>query len=383
MEAGHRTTWAHTTGLPSGTHDVTISYKLTVQCTAESQLLSRNATLAFWLHPSSPCPSSSSSVVPVVRRANANMAAPSSSVAAAAREKLRLAVAGAADRVSGLVAALVNELKSEGGGAAAPHEAPPDAPEQGAGEPHPLEMPELLNLILLHVDEETLLRSAVLVSKAWCRAVHSPPLWAGRVSPKVVEQLPALGDLGAPVSLPRAFLALHGRNLLRNPAFRRDSNMTVQLGRSVLSKWQRNAWVSGGGCRPVRECITVQITTPSAVPSCPPRPPTFTHPCLHAHTHSSCCCAPQVINNLSGTEGAAWELPPAGISTYEGKRVDCPPPPLAYPTGPGLARAMQQQLHSLLGTRPSAPSTTAASSSPDSAHQTPPMTGCLSTAAQW
>lgn len=179
-----------------------------------------------------------------------------SSSAAVAAQKLRMVVSHIS-AAAGLVGSLVADLVQDAAGSSTAPSPPPrpsggdDAPSSAAAATtivapatvgHPLEMPDILILVLQRLDDDTLVRSAPLVCKSWCEASHQHLLWHGRVNAKLPAQLPALAQLGAAVSLPHAYLALHGRNLLRNPAFRRDANL--QLGRNAFNRWQRNAWVS-------------------------------------------------------------------------------------------------------------------------------------------
>ncbi|GFR53000.1 hypothetical protein Agub_g15692 [Astrephomene gubernaculifera] len=200
-----------------------------------------------------------------------------------------------------------------------PSTTPPAASSLLAATSTPADLPhDALELILQRCDPETLVRSVPAVCRSWREAARSLGVWRQWLSPVLLAQLEPLSRLGPPLQPAHLFLAACGRNLLRNPSFRRDANTTPaggQPGAAGSGKWQREAWV---------------IT---AAPG----------------------------------EGLAWELPPAGIKLYGSKKYssngstaassgsstaaateECslPPPPLPYPVG-------SRYLSSTLNTRAS------------------------------
>ncbi|KAG2483678.1 hypothetical protein HYH03_017481 [Edaphochlamys debaryana] len=119
------------------------------------------------------------------------------------------------------------------------------------------------------------------------------------------EFLAEMAALGPdPITPARLYLAVRGRNLLRNPAFRRDSNtLLLELGRPLgaWNKWTRNAWVT---------------------------------------------------NKVASTAEVGWEQRPEGFSAEGGAGAGAPPPPAPY-AGGGLrlgekVHAVQAKLSGLL-----------------------------------
>ncbi|KAG2451404.1 hypothetical protein HYH02_004004 [Chlamydomonas schloesseri] len=153
----------------------------------------------------------------------------------------------------------------------------------------PRELPrDALEQVLLRCDADTLVGAVPAVCRAWRAAASAAAVWKGRLAPRLQAELEPLSALGPALSPGRLHLILQGRNLLRNPTFRKDANSQLPLGRTpatARSKWQRSAWVT----------------------------------------------------TAAMGDGVAWELPPAGIRAY-GTALDpqgAPPLPLPYP-GSGI-----------------------------------------------
>ncbi|KAG2445708.1 hypothetical protein HXX76_000315 [Chlamydomonas incerta] len=100
---------------------------------------------------------------------------------------------------------------------------------------------ELLRAILSVVDAETLALSVPLVCTAFRAASMEAAVWQAHLPPRAQAQLEALQALG-PRPLPpgHLYLALYGRNLLRNPEFRRECNTPTLWGSAGV---ERTAWV--------------------------------------------------------------------------------------------------------------------------------------------
>eukprot|EP00198_Chlamydomonas_reinhardtii_P013015 XP_001702352.1 predicted protein [Chlamydomonas reinhardtii] len=99
---------------------------------------------------------------------------------------------------------------------------------------------ELLNTILSMVDAETLALSVPSVCTTFRAATMETSVWQEHIPPHALSQLAALQALGSrPLRLGHLYLALCGRNLLRNPGFRRECNTPTLWGGGV----ERTAWV--------------------------------------------------------------------------------------------------------------------------------------------
>ncbi|EFJ51014.1 hypothetical protein VOLCADRAFT_103653 [Volvox carteri f. nagariensis] len=156
---------------------------------------------------------------------------------------------------------------------------------------------ELLQKVFGFLDVTTLVNTVQLVCKAWRAEVERYAL-ENRASRKLLDQRVALASLGPPVSASHLYLAMCGRNLLRNPGFRRDCNtQLLELGRQTWNKWKRDAWVV-------------------------------------SHTSQ---------------DGLSWEQRPVGFISEGGCGTDAPAPPVPYGGGGvRLGERVQQQLKGLL-----------------------------------
>ncbi|GFR43564.1 hypothetical protein Agub_g4658 [Astrephomene gubernaculifera] len=188
---------------------------------------------------------------------------------------------------------------------------------------------DLLRKIWEHLDVDTLAGVVPLVCKAWRDEVARPALWQDRLTPKMVEQLSQLASAGAPVSAAHLYLALCGRNFVRNPTFRRDCNSPslLEFGRLSWNKWKRDAWVVG-------------------------------------HTTK---------------DGVCWEEQADGIDAAAGP----PPNPLPYAGSGsrGIGERVQQQLRGLLGGLAAPKEDPPEMSTGPAAPPVPPS--CITTTADW
>ncbi|GLI58696.1 hypothetical protein VaNZ11_000446 [Volvox africanus] len=161
---------------------------------------------------------------------------------------------------------------------------------------------ELITAIFRLLDVDTVAKSASLVCRAW--SVVARDAWMCRLSPRLQAQLAELAALGPSVSPIHLYLALSGRNFLRNPGFRRDANSVIvpplgSLGAGRWKRWQRTAWV---------------------------------------------------LNTSVGKE-VSWEPAPLGM-TADGSSLalDAPEPPLPYPGDDRLVSCMRRALKGLVKT---------------------------------
>lgn len=128
-------------------------------------------------------------------------------------------------------------------------DAPPSAgsPDEASASPSsPLDLPDLLGLVLSHLGPRDLLLGAAGSCRAWHRAAVADGMWEGLLDPTVAALLRS-GELqqhGPPVPARTLYLGVHHCNLLRNPCFQRGHN--AGSARVALSKWRRSAWVSRG-----------------------------------------------------------------------------------------------------------------------------------------
>ncbi|KAG2445748.1 hypothetical protein HXX76_000354 [Chlamydomonas incerta] len=155
----------------------------------------------------------------------------------------------------------------------------------GAGPQPPRELPrDALEQVLRRCDSDTLVGTVPAVCRAWREAAGAVAVWRERLAARLQAELEPLSGLGPAVSPGRLHLILQGRNLLRNPTFRKDANSQLPLGRTAAtarSKWQRSAWVT----------------------------------------------------TAAMGDGVAWELPPSGIRAYgtAAHPHGAPPAPPPYP----------------------------------------------------
>ncbi|KXZ43327.1 hypothetical protein GPECTOR_94g649 [Gonium pectorale] len=134
---------------------------------------------------------------------------------------------------------------------------------------------DLMGHIFSFLDADTLVACVPLVCKRWRAEAVSATLWRDRLPAKAMEQLEPLASLGAPVSAGHLYLALRGRNFLRNPAFRRECNtQLLELGRPAWNKWKRDAWVMGKTSEPLAwEARAEGFTQGQGCGACAPPPP--------------------------------------------------------------------------------------------------------------
>ncbi|GLC45060.1 hypothetical protein PLESTB_001464300 [Pleodorina starrii] len=209
------------------------------------------------------------------------------------QQQLDRAVSGA----SGYVLSLVDKLKANADAAPA-SEPDPGCDAKDAADNGCAALPaELLQHIFNFLDIDTLVITIPLVCKPWKAEVERYGMET-RASRKLLDQRTDLAALGSPVSATHLYLALRGRNFLRNPAFRRECNtQLLELGRQTWNRWKRDAWVV-------------------------------------SHTSK---------------DGLSWEQPPAGFVSSGGRGRDPPPPPVPYGGGGvRLGERVQQQLKGLL-----------------------------------
>ncbi|PNH00022.1 hypothetical protein TSOC_014177 [Tetrabaena socialis] len=84
--------------------------------------------------------------------------------------------------------------------------------------PAPELPPDLLQQVLRRCDRDTLVGVVPLVCRAWRTAQRRPEIWREHLASPLMAQLDPLLALGPPLSLPRLYLIMQGRNFLRNPS---------------------------------------------------------------------------------------------------------------------------------------------------------------------
>ncbi|KAG2451360.1 hypothetical protein HYH02_003964 [Chlamydomonas schloesseri] len=164
------------------------------------------------------------------------------------------------------------------------------------------------------VDAETLALSVPLVCMALNAATREESVWQAHLPSRALAQLAALQALGPrPLQPGHLYLALCGRNLLRNPEFRRDCNSPTLWGAGP----ERTAWVIN---QHVGKEVSWERTPQGMTP--PPSPPAAS--------------APAAATSAASTTQPRPHAAPAQRCSHQQLT---PPPPLPYPScqrSPGL-----------------------------------------------